>query len=264
MIGSWAGAMGLTQFIPTTYEEYAVDFDGDGKRNLIQSIPDALASTANYLSKSGWKEGESWGHEVKLSNNFNWSLADMQTWLGIGCWQHAGVTQISGDPLLHTFDDISGDNLSALLLPTGHTGPAFLVKKNFKVIKRYNNANSYALAVSYLGDQMMGRQGIMAQWPLDDVMLTRSERTELQQILTDNGFDTQGIDGRIGPNTQAALRTWQKTVGLVADGYANKKIFESLKKLAIVKPAIAKEEKHNQVTQEQKESDLQKVTQKLL
>ena len=233
MVGSWAGAMGQTQFIPTTYEEYAVDFDGDGKRNLIQSIPDALASTANYLSKSGWQTGETWGQEIVLPKHFDWSLADMRTWLGAGCWSHTGILQINGELLAQAFET-NTDKLSAILLPAGHKGPAFLVNKNFKVIKRYNNANSYALAVSYLGDKMLDKQGVMAQWPTDDVMLTRTERTELQQMLTDSGFDTQGVDGRIGPNTRSALRAWQKTVNLVPDGYANKEIFERLKEVAVV------------------------------
>ena len=235
MIGSWAGAIGQTQFIPTTYEEYAVDFDGDGKRNLIDSLPDALASTANYLAKSGWKAGESWGQEVKLPQNFDWSLADMKTWLGTGCWQHTGITKTDASPLTQVFEN-NTDALSALLLPAGHTGPAFLVNKNFKVIKRYNNANSYALAVSYLGNQMVDRAGILAKWPTDDVMLTRTERKELQQMLTDSGFDTQGVDGRIGPNTRTALRAWQKTVNIVPDGYANKKLFEHLKRVAVILP----------------------------
>ena len=235
MIGSWAGAMGQTQFIPTTYEEYAVDFDGDGKRNLIQSIPDALASTANYLSKAGWTNNQAWGQEIKLPKDFDWSLSDMRTWLSLGCWQHTGVTLYSGDSLLQSFSSDT-ENASAILLPTGHAGPAFLVNKNFKVIKRYNNANSYALAVAYLADQMMGRMGILAQWPVDDVMLNRAERTELQQRLTDNGFDTKGIDGKIGPNSQAAIRAWQKTENLIADGYINKRLFEVLKQKLPLKP----------------------------
>ena len=235
MIGSWAGAMGQTQFIPTTYEEYAVDFDGDGKRNLIQSIPDALASTANYLSKAGWTNNQAWGQEIKLPKDFDWSLSDMRTWLSLGCWQHTGVILYNGDSLLQSFASDT-ENASAILLPTGHAGPAFLVNKNFKVIKRYNNANSYALAVAYLADQMMGRTGILAQWPVDDVMLNRAERTELQQRLTDNGFDTKGVDGKIGPNSQAAIRAWQKTENLIADGYINKRLFEVLKQKLPLKP----------------------------
>ena len=239
MIGSWAGAMGQTQFIPTTYEEYAVDFDGDGKRNLINSLPDALASTANYLSKSGWKTGEAWGQEVSLPKHFDWPLADMKTWLGVGCWSHTGITQINGELLTQAFKT-NTDERSAILLPAGHKGPAFLVNNNFKVIKRYNNANSYALAVSYLGNQMMDRENVIAQWPVDDVMLTRSERTDLQKMLSDSGFDTQGVDGRIGPNTRSALRAWQKSVNLVPDGYPNKVLFESLKKVAVI-PKLAVE-----------------------
>lgn len=235
MIGSWAGAIGQTQFIPTTYEEYAVDFDGDGKRDLIHSLADAFASTANYLSQSGWQTGESWGQEVKLPNDFDWSLTDMQTWLSIGCWQHTGVTAFDEKSLSQYIQPHTSD-LSVLLLPTGHTGPAFLVNKNFKVIKRYNNANSYALAVAYLANQMVNKVGVLAKWPRNDVMLTRTERKELQQMLTDSGFDTQGVDGRIGPNTRKALRAWQKTVAIIPDGYANKELFEHLKRVAVILP----------------------------
>jgi len=259
MIGSWAGAMGQTQFIPTTYEAYAVDFDGDGKRNLINSIPDALASTANYLAKSGWKSGESWGQEVKLPEDFAWSLADMQTWLGLGCWQHTGITQRDTNPLAHIFAK-NTDKLSAILLPAGHTGPAFLVNKNFKVIKRYNNANSYALAVSYLSNQMMDRAGIIAKWPTDDVMLTRTERTELQQILTDSGFDTKGVDGRVGPNTRKALRAWQQTVNVVPDGYINKKLFEYLKTVAVIISHPTPEELAKKQATEETESKAEDIS----
>lgn len=253
MIGSWAGAMGQTQFIPTTYEEYAVDFDGDGKRNLIDSLPDALASTAHYLSKSGWKTGQTWGQEISLPKHFNWPLADMKTWLGAGCWSHTGITKINGELLTQAFQT-NTNKLSAILLPAGHKGPAFLINKNFKVIKRYNNANSYALAVSYLGNQMMDNTSVVAQWPIDDVMLTRSERTNLQQMLSDSGFDTQGVDGRIGPNTRSALRTWQKTVNLVPDGYANKELFERLKKVAVIPKPVAEE------SQQSVEKDISTVT----
>lgn len=235
MIGSWAGAMGQTQFIPTTYEEYAVDFDGDGKRNLIQSVPDALASTANYLNKAGWIANQSWGQEVKLPKDFDWSLSDMQTWLSLSCWQHIGITSYDGEALLQSSLHKT-ENTAAILLPTGHTGPAFLVYKNFTVIKRYNNANSYALAVAYLANQIAGKPGILAQWPINDVMLNQAERTELQQRLSDNGFDTKGVDGKIGPNSQAAIRAWQKTEKLITDGYINKQLFELLKQKLPLKP----------------------------
>jgi len=224
MVGSWAGAIGQTQFIPTTYEQYAVDFDGDGVRNLIKSIPDALASTANYLAKSGWKKNEIWGQEVHLAEHFDWSMADYKTGLDINCWRHVGVKLIQA-----TSEHKHNQTLASLLLPAGHKGPAFLTQHNFKVIKRYNNANSYALAVSYLSNQMLAKTGVIASWPIDDVMLTQIERQGLQQILSDSGFDTQGIDGRIGPNTREALRAWQKKENLVADGYINKKRFQYLK-----------------------------------
>jgi membrane-bound lytic murein transglycosylase B len=226
MVGSWAGAIGQTQFIPTTYEQYAVDFDGDGTRNLIQSIPDALASTANYLAKSGWQKNAAWGQEVRLAKHFSWSMVDYKTGLDIDCWQHVGVELINPNP---TQNDRNQQRAS-LLLPAGYKGPIFLIQHNFNVIKRYNNANSYALAVSYLSNQIVGKTAVIAAWPSDDIMLTRDERQSLQQLLTQSGFNTQGIDGRIGPNTRFALRAWQRKTNLVADGYINKKRFEYLKK----------------------------------
>ena len=225
MVGSWAGAIGQTQFIPTTYEQYAVDFDGDGVRNLIKSLPDALASTANYLAQSGWKKNEVWGQEVRVAEHFDWSMLD-ETELDIGCWRHIGIE------LMHTTQsEHNQQHLASLLLPAGHKGPAFLTQHNFNVIKHYNNANSYALAVSYLSNQIVGKAGVIAPWPTDDVMLTRLERQNLQKILSQTGFDTQGIDGRIGPNTRKALRAWQKQENLVADGYINKERFEHLKEV---------------------------------
>ena len=231
MIGSWAGAIGQTQFIPTTHEQYAVDFDGDGVRNLIQSIPDALASTANYLAKFGWQKNQAWGQEVHLAKHFDWSMVDYKTGLNVGCWKHIGI--IPMQPL----SESQRKQAASLLLPAGHKGPIFLIQHNFNVIKRYNNANSYALAVSYLSNQMLNKTGVTTSWPNDDVMLTRVERQNLQQILSQSGFDTQGIDGRIGPNTRAALRAWQRKENLVADGYINKKRFEYLKKMANKHPS---------------------------
>jgi membrane-bound lytic murein transglycosylase B len=230
MVGSWAGAIGQTQFIPTTYEAYAVDFDGDGARNLIHSTADALASAANYLAKAGWKANQNWGAEVHLPKNFNWSLIERAEGLDISYWQKIGLvpvekTQVSTESKLNTPPSKFKTQIAKLLLPAGHQGPIFLVEHNFNVIKRYNNANSYALAVSYLSNQMIDKTGVIAAWPSDDVTLNQQERKTLQHLLSLSGFDTKGVDGRIGPNTRRALRAWQRHEGLVADGYINKKRF---------------------------------------
>lgn len=224
MKGSWAGAIGHTQFIPTTYEAFAVDFDQDGKRDLVNSFADALGSAANYLAKSGWKSKQPWGQEIDLPDDFNWVMADLKNNMSLSCWEHVGLAQ-----------DIHGQSLTgamkyaAVLLPSGSKGPAWMIYDNFKVIKRYNNANSYALAVAYLGDQIMERSGVVGEWPLDDQPIGRKDKKLLQAVLTEAGFDTQGVDGMIGPNSRAAIRQWQQSVGLPADAYVNQAVFEQLK-----------------------------------
>jgi membrane-bound lytic murein transglycosylase B len=239
LIGSWAGAIGHTQFIPTTYEAFAVDFDGDGRRDLVNSIPDALASAANYLAKSGWKTSQRWGEEITLPDNFLWELADLKTPMTLSCWQHSGVeTNIAGE-------ELAQGGQGAVLLPAGYQGPAFMVYDNFKVIKRYNNANSYALAVAYLGDQLAGRSGVRSAWPVNDQPLSRSDKTSLQKILTAAGFDTKGVDGLIGPNSRAAIRAWQKSMTIPADGYVNQERFLQLKRQYVeIVEALEQEERN--------------------
>ena len=214
MRGSWAGALGHTQFIPTTFEEYAVDFDGDGKRDLVNSIPDALASTANYLSRSGWERDKAWGEEVRLPANFDWSKADSTFWLPTDVWmQENGVKRIDGSMLTDV-------DTAFVFLPAGYRGPAFLAYHNFNVILKYNNSQAYALAVGYLGDRIRGAGPIVAAWPQDEIPLSRSDKVELQELLSAAGYSTDGIDGKLGPNTRAALRRWQLDTGFPADGYA--------------------------------------------
>lgn len=251
MKGSWAGALGHTQFIPTTYEQYAVDFDGDGKRDLINSIPDALASTANYLAKYGWQSQQTWGREVKLPDTFNWRYADPNQAMSLSCWQHIGLdTDIHGSNLQQS--SLTDNPLAMLLLPAGHRGPAFMTQDNFRVIKRYNNANSYALAVGLLGDRLAAKPELVASWPSDDLMLSRTEKKQLQEILTRAGFDTKGVDGLIGPNSQNAIRQWQLSIGLPADGYINKHLMVKLEKqyndivLALAKEQSAQDANVNQ------------------
>lgn len=223
MQGSWAGAIGHTQFIPTTFEAYAVDFDGDGHRDLVNSIPDALASTANYLASSGWGRDQPWGFEVRLPTNFDWSKADSDYWLPMNIWGlDDGLTTAQGQVL-----DGTGEGF--VLLPAGYRGPAFLALHNFQAILKYNNAQNYALAVGYLGDRIQGKSPIMAAWPTEDTSLSHDQKSELQALLTTAGFSTDGVDGKLGPNTRSALRRWQIEAGFPADGYATLQQLEALR-----------------------------------
>ena len=212
MTGSWAGAMGHTQFIPTTYQAYAVDFDGDGRRDIWNSIPDALASTASYLKRSRWKTGESWGYEVKLPDNFDYGLADSDTKYPISKWKSLGVKKASRD-------DFINDNAKArLYTPAGARGPAFILLKNFDVLKRYNNADTYALSVGLLADRLSGEGDLIQEWTKDYQPLNRKEIKVLQNQLNQRGFSVGLIDGKAGPVTRRAIREYQKSAGLVADG----------------------------------------------
>ena len=214
MKASWAGAFGHTQFIPTTFLESAVDGDGDGKRDVWDSPADALASAANYLRKSGWVPGQSWGEEVRLPDGFSYEFAETGMRRPIDEWASLGVHKISGQPL-----DASTDQ-AAIFLPAGYRGPAFLIRSNFDVILKYNAATSYALAIGLLSDRMKGLSGIQASWPVDELPLDHSSSTALQEGLTALGFDTGGSDGLIGRQSRAAIRAYQKARGLPADGFA--------------------------------------------
>ena len=220
MVGSWAGAMGHTQFIPTSYLSYAVDFDGDGRRNVWQE-PDALASTANYLSSFGWTRGAPAAVEVRLPDGFDYALADDATRLSAADWSARGVRAVDGALP-------AGDGVE-IVLPAGADGPAFAVYPNFRVLKRYNNATSYALAVSQLAQRIEGGPAIRADWPRGDRMLSRSEAQELQRRLTALGYDTQGIDGIVGPNSRAAVRRFQTDRGLTPDGYVSASLLSAVR-----------------------------------
>ncbi|MEZ5841887.1 MAG: lytic murein transglycosylase [Hyphomicrobiales bacterium] len=213
MTGSWAGAMGHTQFIPTTFEAYAVDFDGDGRRNIWSSVGDALGSTAHYLHRSGWDNGKTWGYEVKLPRGFNFRLADERTRRSLADWQKLGIERIGARDFPRPTDQ------AVLYLPAGGRGPAFLLLGNFRVIKRYNNANAYALAVGHLADRLRGGGAFAAGWPRDDRPLSRAETVELQQRLMARGLDTGGADGMVGPKTEAAIIAYQNHLGLLGDGF---------------------------------------------
>ncbi len=223
MTGSWAGAMGHTQFIPTSYLAYAVDFTGDGKRDIWSNDPtDALASTAAYLKKSGWVTGQPWGVEVQLPARFNYGLTSAKVKKSVADWTALGVRDVNGKP-------VPNHGSASILLPAGAQGAAFMIFKNFHVIERYNAADAYVIGVGHLSDRIDGGPAIQANWPRADRSLSRSEKVELQQRLTAAGFDTQGNDGIIGPNTIAAVKSYQASVGLITDGYASLDILKRLR-----------------------------------
>jgi membrane-bound lytic murein transglycosylase B len=214
MNASWAGGIGHTQFIPTTYLAHAVDGDGDGKRDLWHSPADALASTASYLSASGWKAGEDWGQEVRLPENFAYEDAEIDIEKPIADWVKQGLTDSTGAPLA------GGTQKAALFLPAGAKGPAFLLRGNFFALLKYNTTTSYALAVSLLSDRLQGKASIATSWPREEMPLNSEQRLALQLALEALGFGTGGVDGVLGKNTRTALRAYQKARGLSPDGFA--------------------------------------------
>jgi len=221
MRGSWAGAMGQTQFIPTTYNSHAVDFDGDGRRDIWNSSADALASAAHYLQASGWHTGMPWGFEVQLSKGFDYAQADPDVRHSVREWQALGVQ--AGVPITQL-----ADQSAALILPAGHRGPAFLVLNNFRAILKYNNSTSYALAVGLLGDRLQGKGEINATWPMDEKPLSRTQRIQLQDALDARGFNPGPADGIIGANTRKAVRAYQQSQGWPADGFPTLHLLQTL------------------------------------
>lgn len=223
MTGSWAGAMGHTQFMPTSYLEHAVDFDGDGRRNLWSDDPsDALASTAAYLAGFGWVKGQPWGVEVQLPDGFDYTLADRKILKDPSDWAALGVVDMQGQK-------VPNHGKASVLLPAGSKGAAFMIFKNFEVIERYNTADAYVIGVGHLSDRIMGGPAIQGDWPLEDRALTFDERQEMQRRLTSRGFSTKGIDGKIGPKTIAAVRAFQQAEGLTPDGYASLRLLNLLR-----------------------------------
>lgn len=223
MTGSWAGAMGHTQFIPTSYLAFAVDFTGDGKRDIWSDNPaDALASTAAYLKKSGWVKGQPWGVEVTLPRGFDYGSANRKTRKLPSQWARLGVRSADGKR-------IADYGPASILLPAGAQGAAFMIFKNFSAIERYNAADAYVIGVGHLSDRIGGGAKIRANWPRQDRGLRFSEKQEMQRLLTRRGFDTQGVDGIIGPRTISAVRSFQRSVGLVPDGYASLSILKKLR-----------------------------------
>ncbi|MBX3536185.1 MAG: lytic murein transglycosylase [Chelatococcus sp.] len=220
LYGSWAGAFGQTQFIPTTYQRLAVDFDGDGRRDLVKSVPDALGSTANYLKRAGWRTGQPWMIEVAVPSGYKGptgrnNRASLATWAG------RGVTRADGRPL-------SGGGEAGLLLPAGPNGPGFLVYPNFNAIYAYNQAESYALAISHLADRMAGHPALRTPWPTDDPGLSRAQRLQLQKLLAARGYDVGVPDGKIGAQSRAAIAAAEQAMGMPATGRAGSKIYRAL------------------------------------
>ena len=223
MTGSWAGAMGHTQFIPTSYLAYAVDFNGDGRRDIWADDPtDALASTAAYLKKSGWTKGQPWGVEVELPSSFDYAQASRKNKKLPSAWAKLGVKDMQGRA-------VPDHGSAAILVPAGAKGAAFMIFDNFRAIERYNAADAYVIGVGHLSDRIKGGPAIQSDWPADERALTRAERKELQSRLTSAGFSTKGVDGRIGPNTVSAVRSFQRAQGLTPDGYASLGLLKRLR-----------------------------------
>ncbi len=223
LTGSWAGAFGHTQFMPSTFLRLAVDFDGDGRRDLVGSIPDALASTANFLNRAGWREGEPWGYEVRLPEGFDAAQAGRRTKQPVATWAARGLTRADGRPLP------AADAPAGLLLPAGPRGPAFLVFRNFDAIYGYNAAESYALAIAHLADRLRGGKPFATPWPTDDPGLSRAERREVQTLLIARGYPLGTVDGMLGDASRAAIRSEQQRLGLAPDGRAGQRFLAALR-----------------------------------
>lgn len=223
LLGSWAGAFGHTQFMPSTFERLAIDFDGDGRADLMDNAIDALASTANFLKQAGWRSGQPWGLEVKLPSGFNTNNEGRRSKRSISEWVSRGVTSIDGSPLPGNAGD------AGLLTLAGPTGPAFLVFRNFDAIYSYNAAESYGLAIAHLSDRLRGSGPFATPWPTDDPGISRAERRELQGLLILKGHDIGAADGMLGEKSRAAIRIEQQRLGQEATGRGGMKILKALK-----------------------------------
>ena len=220
--GSWAGAFGHTQFMPTTYNELAVDFDGDGRRDLVSSIPDALASTANFLNKRGWQTGQPWGFEVRLPAGMSIAGEGRRNKKALSHWVNRGVVRADGSALIQ--GALNANSAAGLMAPAGADGPVFLVFRNFDAIYSYNAAESYALAIAHLSDRLQGQSGFVKAWPTPDAGTSRAERREIQQFLLNRGYDIGAVDGLIGDKTRQAIRQEQQRLGLSPTGRAGQQI----------------------------------------
>jgi membrane-bound lytic murein transglycosylase B len=222
--GSWAGAFGPTQFMPTSFKRYAVDFDGDGRRDVVDSVADLVASTANNLKVDGWAPGQTWGYEVALPQGFDYLLADGARAMPVKEWERLGVTRTNGKAFPRATDR------ATLFLPAGATGPAFLLLNNFRVLMKYNPAEAYALAIGHLADRMRGDAPITTAWPRQERVLSSAERYEMQQHLVRLGFDIGSEpNGRINAKSRSAIRNFQTSQGLLPDGFATAGMLDLLR-----------------------------------
>lgn len=231
LVGSWAGAFGQTQFMPTTYQRLAVDFDGDGRRDIVGSVPDALGSTANFLKRAGWVTGQPWGVEVKLPANYS-GPSGRRTKQSLDQWKSLGIAPVkvtAKNVQVTNMSNLPGTTQAALLLPAGAKGPAFLVFRNFEAIFSYNAAESYALAIAHLSDRMRGSGMFQTAWPTDDPGTSRAERRQIQQALLDRGYDIGEVDGLIGAKSRAAISTFQQSKGMTVNGRAGQKVLKALR-----------------------------------
>ena len=224
MLGSWAGAMGQPQFMPSTFVRYAVDGDSDGRQDIWYTLLDVFASAANFLSESGWQGDKTWGREVKIPSDFNLELTGKKVKKTLAAWQNLGVRKITGQELPKV------DIEASLILPAGHAGPAFLVYNNFHTILRWNRSDFYAIAVGYLADRIIGRRPLLSFRPASEQPLSRNQVEKIQELLIARGYDPGGIDGVIGSQTRLAIKEFQRTAKLPADGHPSAELLEILGK----------------------------------
>ncbi len=223
LVGSWAGAFGQTQFMPTTYQRIAVDVDGDGKRDIVNSVPDALGSTANYLKLAGWVSGANWGYEVQVPKGYA-GPSGRTARQPLAQFTKLGIKPLKSDQAVP-----SETTQAALLLPAGPSGPAFIVFRNFDAIYSYNAAESYALSIAHLADRLRGAGRFSTPWPTDDPGTSRAERREVQKRLADRGYDIGEIDGMIGAKSRVAISEFQTSIGVKADGRAGQRVLQALR-----------------------------------
>ena len=209
--------------MPTAFKRYAVDFDHDGRRDVVDSVPDIIASTANNLKQDGWVSGQTWGYEVVVPATFNFMLADRARMMTIRDWERFGVARPAAKPFPRP------DERAFLLVPAGVQGPGFLMLANFRVIMKYNPAEAYALAIGHLADRLRGGAPFAQDWPRYERVLSRGERLELQQLLERHGYDVGEPDGHLGARTRAAIRDFQARIGQVPDGFASAAVLDQLR-----------------------------------
>ncbi|MCX2723341.1 lytic murein transglycosylase [Roseibium salinum] len=218
--GSWAGAFGQTQFMPSTYNSLAVDFDGDGRKDLVNSVPDALASTANFLKNAGWRNDRPWGYEVRLPDGYS-GPSGLKSRSSLATWSKRGLTKIDGGRL-------SGNLEAALIQPAGAGGPAFLVTRNFNALRSYNASTSYGLAIALLSELVSGGEPFKTPWPTDNPGLSRAQRLELQKLLNRNGFNVGEPDGKVGPATREGIRKAEAKFGMPVTGRPSWNVYYAL------------------------------------